>query len=788
MRLRIISLCLLLVMILTSVAEVSAQNLVAKSGAAVTPEKVRDAIEKGIRFLRKNVQDPNKGAWQEYVGQPGGVTSLATLALLESGVPVDDALIQKSLIYLRGFSGTNQPKKTYAVALQTMVFCAAEPEKDMALIRSNAAYLESIQIRGGERSGMWSYGKLGEGGGGGDNSNTQFALLALDQAANIGVKINEQTWRLSYNYWKSTQNANGSWGYLPGSGGTGSMTCAGTTSMIITSRRLTQGDAQVINGSVNCCGQQLQEDSIERAFRWLSRAFTVRSNPTDGGGGGSHLLYYLYGVERVGRLSGRRFIGDHDWYREGAELLVKQQQNFTGEWIGKGAVEARSPVISTCLALLFLGKGRRPILMSKLKYGEGKDWNNHRNDVNNLTGFVESKWKQKMTWQVIDVAVAAPEDLLQSPVLWISGKKGFKLTPQQEDNLRLYIEQGGFIFAEACCGGKDFDRDFRALVGRIFPDAPLRLLPPDHPVWYAEQRVDPKYVRPLFGIDACCRTSIVYCPQDLSCYWELNRAVDQITEKPIRDEILACNLIGTNVLTYATGRQLKDKLEQIEIDVNEGVGDTQTRNTFYIAKLQHGGGADDAPAALSNMVKVAGSQLELRFDATRKLISLSSEKLHEYPILFMHGRRDFRFNAKQRKTLATFLNNGGFLFADAICASVPFQEAFRREIKAALPDAQWKRIPLDHPMFSDEYQGFDVTTVSINDPQAPGTGEGLKTRQRKIAPLLEGIWIDERLVIAFSPNDMSCAMESGNSLQCKGYTREDAARLATNIILFAMQQ
>ena len=788
MRLRIIGLCFLLVLVLTTMAEVSAQNLVAGSGDLVSPEKVRNAIDKGIRFLRKNVQDPKVGKWQAYPGQVGGVTSLATLALIESGVSVDDPLIQKSLTYLRGFSGTKQPKTTYAVALQTMVFCAAEPEKDMALIRSNAAFLESIQIRGGERSGMWSYGKLGEGGGSGDNSNTQFALLALDQAANLGVQINEQTWRLSYNYWNSTQNLNGSWGYLPNAGGKGSMTCAGITSMIITSRRLTQGDAQIVNGSVVCCGQQQQEESIEKAFRWLSRAFTVYSNPSDGGSGGIHLLYYLYGAERVGRLSGRRFIGDHDWYREGAEHLVKKQLQFTGEWVGTGPAEAKSPVISTSLALLYLAKGRRPVLISKLKYGAGKDWNNHRNDLNNLTGYVESKWKQKMTWQVVDVAAAGPEDLLQSPVLWISGKRGFKLTPQQEDNLRLYIEQGGFIFAEACCAGTDFDRDFRALVSRIFPDSPLRLLPPDHPVWYAEQRVDPKYVRPLFGIDACCRTSIVYCPQDLSCYWELNRGMDQIAEQPIRDEVQACNLIGTNVLTYATGRQLKDKLEPIQIDVNQGVGDTQTRNTFSIAKLQHDGGADDAPAALSNMVKVAGSQLELRFDATRKLIPLSSEKLHEYPILFMHGRRDFRFNTKQRKTLATFLNNGGFLFADAICASTQFQEAFRREIKAALPDAQWKRIPLDHPMFSDEFQGFDVTTVSINDPQAPGAGEGLKTRQRKIAPLLEGIWIDERLVIAFSPNDMSCAMESGNSLQCKGYTREDAARLATNIILFAMQQ
>ena len=56
----------------------------------------------------------------------------------------------------------------------------------------------------------------------------------------------------------------------------------------------------------------------------------------------------------------------------------------------------------------------------------------------------------------------------------------------------------------------------------MFPDSQLRLLPPDHAVWFAEGKVDPQYMRPLYGIDACCRTSVVYCPQNLSCLWELS--------------------------------------------------------------------------------------------------------------------------------------------------------------------------------------------------------------------------------------------------------------------------
>ena len=48
----------------------------------------------------------------------------------------------------------------------------------------------------------------------------------------------------------------------------------------------------------------------------------------------------------------------------------------------------------------------------------------------------------------------------------------------------------------------------------LFPESELRKLPPDHAVWYAEEKVDPKHLPEdpqfwLWGLDACCRTSIV---------------------------------------------------------------------------------------------------------------------------------------------------------------------------------------------------------------------------------------------------------------------------------------
>src|SRR5690606_39115469 len=150
--------------------------------------------------------------------------------------------------------------------------------------------------------------------------------------------------------------------------------------------------------------------------------------------------------------------------------------------------------------------------------------------------------------------------------LFISGRDSLPLSPAEKELLRQYVEQGGFVFAEACCDGEGFDQAFRALMLELFPDSPLRPLPPDHPAWFAQMPVAPDQIRPLWGLDACCRTSVIYCPEDLTCYWELagNRQASQYPAA-IQKSIQGALALGTNVLTYATNRQLREKLDVPQI-------------------------------------------------------------------------------------------------------------------------------------------------------------------------------------------------------------------------------
>ncbi len=754
-------------------------RLLAQQAGSITAEQVRSAIAGGVKYLKEE-QNIKRGSWNDLAQYPGGVTALCTLALLNSGVDPNDPHIQKALTNLRKL----KPTKTYSVALQTMALCAAEPRRDQILIQKNVRWLESNQLP----EGLWSYP-----GAGGDNSNSQFAVLALHEAERAGAQVDPATWQRAAKYWKGCQNPDGSWGYQAGwADGLGSMTCAGLGATVICAGRVDNPNADIQNGLVQCCRPQDDDDSIERALTWLGRNFSVRRNPGRRGMGHVWHYYYLYGLERVGRLTARRLIGDHDWYREGAEFLVAQQDPFNRHWAGTGHAED-NPHIATSLALLFLSKGRRPVLVAKLEHGPDDDWNNHQSDVAHLTARAEKLWGLDMTWQIVDLERASVDDLLQAPVLFLSGSSEPQLEGQ-EKKVRDYLDRGGFLFAEACCmDGSGFEQGLREFVERVFPEPEyhLRRAGPEHPLWRVEEFVRPEspYAGQLWTVEYGCRTCIVFSEIDLSCYWELTgTGRDFGLPKMLASRLADANAVGVNVLAYATNREPKGKeaafVSATDLAAIEAAG---SRGTIQIAKLQHGGGCNDAPGALVNLLRTAAQgELKLRISTTEFPMRADDKQLSRFILTFMHGRHDFRFTPAERESLKTYLENGGTLFADSICASKQFADAFRREIQATLPEGQLQRIPASDPLFTDAAGGYDIRHVSRRDPVEAQANQPLRSRVREVEPQLEGIAINGRWAVIFSSYDISCALEKHEALECRGYTRDDAARIGLNVLMYAL--
>ncbi len=776
---RILPICLACSILLGDTARLLAQPV-----GPLTAEQVRTAIDGGTKYLL-NEQNEKKGNWNDIANYPGGVTALCTLALLNSGVDPSHPQIQRALSFLRTIE-LNKKSQTYSVALQTMAFCAANPRQDLVQIQNNVNWLESIQ----QLEGQWNYTAAA----GGDNSNSQFALLALHEAERVGATVKQETWERAASYWKGCQNPGGSWGYRKGwDQGLGSMTCAGIAATVICDGRVDNPNAKIENGLVQCCQPQKEDDSLDRALTWLGNNFSVRRNPGRRGAASTWHFYYLYGLERVGRLTARRLIGEHDWYREGAEYLISQQDPFSHHWVGQGHAE-NHPHIATALALLFLSKGRRPVLMAKLQHGPEGDWNNHESDVAHLTARVEKLWGLDLTWQIFDPSEASIDDLLQAPVLFLSGSKSPQLAGT-EQKIRGYLDRGGFLFAEACCvDGNEFEQGFRKYLDRVFPEQEyqLRRAGPEHPIWRVEELVRPEspYVGRLWTVEYGCRTCVVFSEIDLSCYWELYgqgraRGLPQVVSGRLTD----ANSVGVNVVAYATNREPKGKEESFTgndklIELNAA----GSRGTIQIAKLQHGGGCNDAPGALVNLLRTAAQgDLQLRISTNEFPVRANDKSLRRFHLAFMHGRHDFKFTPNEQTALKEYLTNGGTLFADSICASKEFSAAFRRELKATFPEASMRRIPVTEPLFAAAAGGYGIQKVRRRDPAQQQADQPLRApRVREVEPELEGLQIDGRWAVIFSPYDISCALEKHESLECRGYTREDAARIGLNVLMYTL--
>jgi len=760
----------------------------------IDPRAVRQAIERGINYL-KTQQDAD-GRWKmEGSNDMTGSTAIAVIAMRSCGVPANDPSIQRAMRFLRAFAG-EEAGNNYSLSLQTMAFCLVDPVADLPRIRQNVALLVRNQSRAGANSGGWSYNSSG----GSDLSNSQFSILALYEAERVGVRVDDATWRAALRYWSQTQNQNGGWGYSPqpsgsGPGSIGSMTCAGIASLIISAGVLERAGATVQGDRILCFQRSESESSrqIESGIGWLADHFSVRNNPNSG----SWHLYYLYALERTGRMTNQRFIGRHDWYRAGTEeILAKQDQHGGGFW------SPGSYVISdTAFALLFLSKGRRPVLLSKIQFGSDDAWNVHPNDVNNLTLFAESRplWPSEMTWQIVDIRQATTDHLLQSPVISLSARD-WSVPPNEVPalarKLREYLDQGGFIMAEAQPGGQTFDNAFRALMQRVFPEPgyELTLLERSHPIWSAEIPIDPEHLRPIEGIHYGCRTSVVYIPPvegkpSLSCLWEVYRHFnrDGIHYSDVVQQQIDNGLgIGLNILAYATSRELRGKDEIPEQIIRTQV-DNDRRGRIFLPYLDYGE-TNPAPNAPQNLLYFLESECGIRIEQQASSVTLADAWVANYPLLFTHGRGTFQLQEGQHQRLRAHLERGGFLFANAICSAETFASSFQTEMRRVFPGADWERIPISDPIFSENNGGFQIESLEVRQiERTPGQQTIARTRQ--IQPELYGIRQSEggRWLVVFSPYDVSCALERTSSLECRGYTQQSALQLAANVILYAIE-
>jgi RNA polymerase sigma factor (sigma-70 family) len=514
------------------------------------PDPVVQAIERGIRYLKQ--QERGRGNWEgsdtvAALNMGGGFTCLALLALLNAGVPTDDPVVARGLDYLRT---QVPPRSTYVVGLQTMVFARAGDPNDRPLVQRNVDWLIKARAQVNGRPAGWSYSQPA--GARDDGSNTQYAVLGLYEGWRAGATVDPEVWKSIRAMYLQSQQSDGGWAYTgERATPTLTMTAAGLNGLWLSGQALSHERQRLgVRNTPERTGEYEDGRALAKGTKWAGDHFTVRPR--------GHAFYNLFGLARLGRNSGLRLLGEHDWYREGRDFLLPLQKD-DGSWSIENQVTDGWTVVSTSFALLFLTEGRRPVLIRKFAHVRSEDWNLTRYDAANLTDFARRELFQRrpLAWEVYDVRTQDDlghewraeqvRELLRSPVVYLTGRGPLRLREGQEVILHDYVAGGGLLLAEATAGDTEFADSFRKLAARLFPADPLRPVPPDHPIWKAPAAVAPDGL-PLEAVTVNGRLAVVFSPRPLAGWWEEGFTPGGPGEKAFR--------LASNLIAAATGGKL----------------------------------------------------------------------------------------------------------------------------------------------------------------------------------------------------------------------------------------
>jgi hypothetical protein len=78
----------------------------------------------------------------------------------------------------------------------------------------------------------------------------------------------------------------------------------------------------------------------------------------------------------------------------------------------------------------------------------------------------------------------ASDEVYNFPMIIMNGEGEFTLLAQERDNLRRFIQRGGFLLASAGCSSKEWNQSFRREMAMVFPEQSLKKIGLEHLVFH----------------------------------------------------------------------------------------------------------------------------------------------------------------------------------------------------------------------------------------------------------------------------------------------------------------
>ncbi|MCL7754639.1 DUF4159 domain-containing protein [Polaribacter sp. Z022] len=196
-------------------------------------------------------------------------------------------------------------------------------------------------------------------------------------------------------------------------------------------------------------------------------------------------------------------------------------------------------------------------------------------------------------------------------------------------------------------------------------------------------------------------------------------------------------------------------------------------NAQDVVILKYNGGGDwyANPTAIPNLIQFTNENIKTNIAKNPQTVSVNSEELFNYPILFMTGHGNILFSDDDANNLRNYLISGGFLH---ISDNYGFDKFIRRELKKVFPELEFLEIPNNHPIYNQTYK-FENGIPKIHEhDKKPAQGFGL--------------FYEGRLVVFYDyETDLSDGWEDEIIHNNPKSVREKALKMGANIIEYAFK-
>lgn len=117
--------------------------------------------------------------------------------------------------------------------------------------------------------------------------------------------------------------------------------------------------------------------------------------------------------------------------------------------------------------------------IARVQYQGGGDWYSSPTALTNLIRFTKDVVPIKISERYDDVQLGS-RDIFNYPFLFLTGHGNINVNDSEMQNLRNYLENGGFLYVDDDYG---LDQYVRPILQNIFPEEQFFELPANHPIY-----------------------------------------------------------------------------------------------------------------------------------------------------------------------------------------------------------------------------------------------------------------------------------------------------------------